>query len=64
MVKVTVSGNCVVKSIHIDQELLDGDKKVLQQFIIAATNAAIQKAQENQFDPSNLQMPEGFKFPF
>lgn len=49
MVKVTVSGDLIVKSVTIDPEAIDPeDPELLADMVIAATNEALRAAQELQ----------------
>ncbi len=47
MVSVVCSGKLEIKRILIDQELIDGgDKRMLQDLVTSAVNAAVKKAQD------------------
>jgi DNA-binding YbaB/EbfC family protein len=49
MVKVTVTGDLIVKSVTIDPEAIDPeDPELLADMVIAATNEALRAAQELQ----------------
>lgn len=68
MVTISVSGNGQMKSVSIDQSIINPDEKeILEDLIIAAFNAAKSKsdaASENatsgMFD--EMKLPPGFKF--
>ncbi|MDQ6988503.1 MAG: YbaB/EbfC family nucleoid-associated protein [Mariprofundaceae bacterium] len=66
MVKVVISGIRRVKSIDIDDSLLqDNDKSLLEDLIVAAVNSGIQKVEEaskskQQELMSGMSMPPGF----
>ena len=69
IVKVTMSGQQQIKSIHIDHEMIDGDHEMLEDLLIAAFNDALNKVAELQkLDlgglTEGLNLPPGFKMPF
>ncbi|MBT4762645.1 MAG: YbaB/EbfC family nucleoid-associated protein [Bdellovibrionaceae bacterium] len=46
-VKIVVTGNNIVKSVEIDEEIMkDGDAEMLQDMILGATNEALKVAKE------------------
>lgn len=67
-VKVHMSGRHQAKKVEIDYSLMDEDKDVLEDLIVAAINDAAHKIEgESQKRISDLtaglQMPEGFNLP-
>ncbi|KAF8818679.1 YbaB/EbfC family nucleoid-associated protein [Rickettsia endosymbiont of Cardiosporidium cionae] len=71
LVNLSISGNSEIKSLKIDDSLLDVEKKeILEDLIIAAYNNAKSKLNlesKDQFAKNftNISgMPQGFKFPF
>ncbi|AJC49297.1 YbaB/EbfC family nucleoid-associated protein [Allofrancisella guangzhouensis] len=71
LVKVVMTGKHDVKSVNIDQSLLNEDKEMLEDLIAAAVNSAVKKVEENS--PTDIQkmaqdvginLPDGIKFPF
>ncbi|NEV61505.1 YbaB/EbfC family nucleoid-associated protein [Thiorhodococcus minor] len=69
MVKVTMTGQHQVKRVEIDPSLMSDDKEMLEDLIVAATNAAVQriaeKVKENMSElTSGLPLPPGMKLPF
>ncbi len=66
MVKVVVTGNHQVKSIHIDDSLLqDDDKSLLEDLVAAAVNAGMQKVEETVKNKQKdmmggMSLPPGF----
>ncbi len=70
MVRVTMTGQHQMKRVEIDPSLLAGDdKEMLEDLIVAATNAAVQrvaeKVKENMAElTAGMPLPPGFKLPF
>jgi len=69
LVKVSMTGNSVVKRVTIDPSLLADDKDMLEDLVAAAVNDAFRKAekiaQEKKGAASaGMGMPPGFKMPF
>jgi len=69
MVKVTMNGKHEVKRIEIVPSLMADEKEMLEDLVVAAVNAAVQrvgeKMQENMVDlTSGLQLPPGMRLPF
>lgn len=70
MVKVTANGKQEIISVKIDQEILSGDIEMVEDMVTAATNQALQKAQElSQEKMATVtggmlpNLPGGFKIP-
>jgi DNA-binding YbaB/EbfC family protein len=70
MVVVTATGQQEIVSVKIDPEVLNDDVEMVEDMIVAATNQALQKAQElNQEKMSEVtggmmpNLPGGFKIP-
>ncbi|MBK1695021.1 YbaB/EbfC family nucleoid-associated protein [Chromatium weissei] len=69
MVRVTMTGQHLVKRVEIDPSLLGDDKEMLEDLITAAMNAAVQrvseKVKENMAElTAGMPLPPGFKLPF
>lgn len=70
MVKLTMNGKGIMKSLSIDDSLMDKDEKeMLEDLIVAAHNDAKQKAETDTADEmgkltGGLQLPPGMKLPF
>jgi len=69
MVKVTMNGKHEVRRIEIDPSLMNDDKEMLEDLVVASVNAAVrrvgEKTQENMADlTSGFQLPPGLKLPF
>lgn len=69
MVKVTMTGKYAVRRVHIDDNLLNDDKDMLEDLIAAAMNDASNKVEELTKDQmsgltSGLNLPPGMKLPF
>lgn len=69
MVRVTMTGQHLVKRVEIDPSLLGDDKEMLEDLITAAVNAAVQrvseKVKENMAElTAGMPLPPGFKLPF
>ncbi|MDG2072903.1 MAG: YbaB/EbfC family nucleoid-associated protein [Pseudomonadales bacterium] len=69
LVKITMTGRHDVKSVHIDDSLMDEGKEIIEDLIAAAVNDAVRKVENSQKDriselTSGIPLPPGFKFPF
>lgn len=69
MVKVTMNGQHQMKRVEIDPSLMGDDKEMLEDLIVAASNAAAlrvaEKAKESMSEvTSGLPLPPGMKLPF
>ncbi|GAB7127631.1 YbaB/EbfC family nucleoid-associated protein [Amantichitinum ursilacus] len=69
MVKVTMTCNHAVKRIHIDDSLLQDDKDMLEDLIVAALNDATRKVETTTSEKmagftAGMSLPPGFKMPF
>ncbi len=65
-VKVTVKGNHQIVSIIIEEEAYQGNKKILEDYLIAACNDAMNKLEKETKDKmgSVMNLPGGMKLPF
>ena len=64
MVSVTVNGRYYASKVTIEQSLLEGNKKVLEDLVMAAINDAVGKVEDGSRQKvadltKNLQLPEG-----
>lgn len=69
MVKFTMNGKYEVRTVEIDPSVLDDDKEMLEDLIVAAANDAVQRIAEKQQQSmaeltSGLSLPAGMKLPF
>lgn len=69
MVKVTMTGKYEVRKVELDPSLLEDDKDMLEDLIVAAANDAVhrvaEKQQENMANlTAGLPLPPGMKLPF
>ncbi|QIV95883.1 hypothetical protein EDC55_10573 [Allofrancisella inopinata] len=71
LVKVIMTGKHDVKSVNIDQSLLNEDKEMLEDLIAAAVNSAVKKVEVNSStdlqrmaQDAGINLPDGMKFPF
>ncbi|AWD32275.1 Nucleoid-associated protein YbaB [Candidatus Kinetoplastibacterium sorsogonicusi] len=69
LIKTIISCNYDVKKIEIDESLLNEDKDILEDLIVASLNDALKKVElKSQEKMSSitggLPIPPGFKFPF
>ena len=69
LVKITMTGQHDVKSVHIDESLMSEGKEIIEDLIAAAVNDAVRKVENSQKDrmselTSGIPLPPGFKFPF
>ncbi len=65
-VKVTVKGNHQIINIEIDDNTYHGNKKILEDYLIAAWNDAMNKLEKETKDKmgSAMNLPAGMKLPF
>ena len=65
-VKVTVKGNHQIINIEIDDNTYHGNKKILEDYLIAACNDAMNKLEKETKDKmgSAMNLPAGMKLPF
>ena len=65
-VRVTVKGNHQVVSIEIDNDTHIGNKKILEDYLVAACNDAMNKLEKETKDKmgSVMNLPGGMKLPF
>ena len=70
LIKVTIDGKNLVKSVSIDESLISKDEvEILEDLIVAAFNDGKEKIQRKIADEMSavtggLQLPPGFKMPF
>ena len=69
MVRITMSCNHQVKAVEIDDTLIDDDKEMLEDLIVAAFNDArnkVEKTVQEKFSgmAAGLSLPAGLKLPF
>ena len=65
-VKVVAKGNHQIISIEIDKDTHTGNKKILEDYLIAACNDAMNKLEKETKDKmgSVMNLPGGMKLPF
>ena len=65
-VKVVAKGNHQIVSIEIDSDTHTGNKKILQDYLVAACNDAMNKLEKETKDKmgSVMNLPGGMKLPF
>ena len=65
-VKVVAKGNHQIISIEIDNDTRTGNKKILEDYLIAACNDAMNKLEKETKDKmgSAMNLPGGMKLPF
>ena len=65
-VKVVAKGNHQIVSIEIDSDTHTGNKKILQDYLVAACNDAMNKLEKETKDKmgSAMNLPGGMKLPF
>ena len=65
-VKVVAKGNHQIVSIEIDSDTHTGNKKILQDYLLAACNDAMNKLEKETKDKmgSAMNLPGGMKLPF
>lgn len=69
LVSIVMNGRHDVKSVAIDDSLMEEDKEILEDLIAAAVNDAVRKVEQNTQEQmskvtSGMGMPPGFKMPF
>ena len=69
MVSVTMTGRHDVRSVRIDDSLMQEDKEMLEDLLAAAVNDAVRKLEDANKEKlggltAGFQMPPGFKMPF
>lgn len=69
LVKVVMNGRHDVKSINIDDSLMEEEKEILEDLIAAAVNDAVRKIESYTQDKmaevtGGMGMPPGFNMPF
>ena len=70
LIKIIIDGNNLVKSVHIDNSLINNDEKeILEDLIVAAFNDAKEKIQKKISDEMSsitggIKLPPGVKLPF
>ncbi|HQQ75419.1 MAG TPA: YbaB/EbfC family nucleoid-associated protein [Pseudomonadales bacterium] len=69
LVKIVMNGRHDVRSVALDNSLLNEDKEILEDLIAAAINDAVRKVESNSQEQmqkltGGMQMPPGFKMPF
>ena len=69
MICIEMNGKYEARNIKIDPSLLQEDKELLEDLIVAAVNDAVKKIEEVQKNnisglTGGMQMPPGFKMPF
>tara|TARA_B100001113_G_scaffold342018_1_gene327757 strand:+ start:110 stop:418 length:309 start_codon:yes stop_codon:yes gene_type:complete len=65
-VKVTVKGNHQILNIEITNETYQGNKKILEDYLVAACNDAMNKLEKETKNKmgSAMNLPSGIKLPF
>ena len=70
LIKIIIDGKNLVKSVHIDDSLINSeDKEILEDLIVAAFNDAKEKIQKKISDEMSsitggIKLPPGIKLPF
>jgi nucleoid-associated protein EbfC len=69
LVKIVMNGRHDVKSVAIDDSLMEEDKEILEDLIAAAVNDAVRKVETNTKEQmskvtAGMQLPPGFQMPF
>jgi DNA-binding YbaB/EbfC family protein len=69
LVKIVMNGRHDVKSVAIDDSLMEEEKEILEDLIAAAVKDAVRKVETNTKDQmskvtAGMQLPPGFKMPF
>ena len=69
LVKIVMNGRHDVRSISIDDSLMEEDKEILEDLIAAAVNDAVRKIEQAQQESmsdmtAGMGIPPGFKMPF
>ena len=69
MVRITMTGKHQVKALEIDAALVDDDKDMLEDLVVAAFNDAVRKIESTMQEKyagmtSGMGLPPGIKLPF
>ncbi len=69
MVRITMTGKHQVKALEIDAALVDDDKDMLEDLVVAAFNDAVRKVESTIQEKyagmtSGMGLPPGIKLPF
>ncbi len=64
MVKVIITGKHDAKRISIEDALLEDDKEMLEDLIVAAINDAVRQVDQKSQDCMSGMLPAGMKMPF
>ena len=69
LVNINMTGRHDVKSVHIDDSLLNEEKSLLEDLVAAAVNDAVRKVEEANKEKMSamtggIPIPPGFKMPF
>ena len=69
MVKVVMNGRHDVKSVTLDDSLMEEDKELIEDLLAAAVNDAVRKVEESTQDKmgamtQGMGLPPGMKLPF
>ncbi|WP_020679731.1 YbaB/EbfC family nucleoid-associated protein [Marinobacterium rhizophilum] len=69
LVKIVMNGRHDVKSVALDDSLMEEDKEILEDLIAAAVNDAVRKVETNTKEQmskvtAGMQLPPGFQMPF
>ncbi len=69
MVRITMTGKHQVKALEIDAALVDDDKDMLEDLVVAAFNDAVRKVESTLQEKyagmtSGMGLPPGIKLPF
>lgn len=69
LVKITMDGRHDVKSVSLDDSLMEEDKEILEDLVAAAINDAVRKVEQTSQEKmaevtSGMGIPPGFKMPF
>jgi len=69
LVKIVMNGRHDVKSVAIDDSLMEEEKEILEDLIAAAVNDAVRKVEADSQErmskvTGGMGMPPGFKMPF
>lgn len=69
LVKVTMTGRNDVRSVDIDDSLMQEEKEMLEDLLAAAVNDAVRRIEEAKSEKmgsltSGFNLPPGFKMPF
>ena len=69
LVKIVMNGRHDVRSVAIDDSLMEEDKEILEDLLAAAVNDAVRKVESNTQEKMSkvtggMAMPPGFNMPF